>query len=80
MTPASSTSPKTAERLYARHLTAELRDSLEAARVVNVIGPRQVGKATMVNTLFEGGRFVTLDERTIREALAADPVEGPVKE
>ena len=62
-----------APALYPRHMTGELREALGAARVVNVVGPRQVGKTTMVRTLFAGGRFVTLDDRVAREALEADP-------
>ncbi len=30
-----------------RHLTPELQDALATARVVNLVGPRQVGKTTL---------------------------------
>lgn len=56
-----------------RHLTPELRDALAAARVVNLVGPRQVGKTTLVRDLFEQGRFVTLDDAAVLAAMEADP-------
>ncbi|MFQ6550252.1 ATP-binding protein [Aestuariibius sp. 2305UL40-4] len=56
-----------------RHLTSELRDALRAARVVNLIGPRQVGKTTLVRDLFDQGRFITLDDENILAAIEADP-------
>ncbi|MBF9052479.1 AAA family ATPase [Roseobacter sp. HKCCD9010] len=56
-----------------RHLTPELQEALATARVVNVVGPRQVGKTTLVRDLFEQGRFVTLDDAAILAAMEADP-------
>lgn len=56
-----------------RHLMSELRDALETARVVNLVGPRQVGKTTLVRDLFEEGRFVTLDDAAVLAAIDADP-------
>lgn len=56
-----------------RHLTPELRDALATARVVNLVGPRQVGKTTLVRDLFDQGRFVTLDDTAILAAMEADP-------
>ncbi|MEL6227376.1 MAG: ATP-binding protein [Pseudomonadota bacterium] len=56
-----------------RHLTPELRDALTTARVVNLVGPRQVGKTTLVRDLFEQGRFVTLDDAAVLAAIEADP-------
>lgn len=61
------------DELHPRHLKVELRSVLASARVVNLIGPRQVGKTTLVRDLFGGGRFVTLDDATVLEALEADP-------
>ncbi|WP_163852164.1 ATP-binding protein [Pseudooceanicola aestuarii] len=51
----------------------ELRDSLATARVVNLVGPRQVGKTTLVRDLFRLGRFITLDDAAILAAMEADP-------
>ncbi|MDU9004475.1 MULTISPECIES: ATP-binding protein [Sedimentitalea] len=56
-----------------RHLTPELRDALASARVVNLVGPRQVGKTTLVRDLFDKGRFVTLDDAAVLAAMNADP-------
>lgn len=56
-----------------RHLTPELQDALATARVVNLVGPRQVGKTTLVRDLFERGRFVTLDDAAVLAAMEADP-------
>lgn len=62
-----------ADELHPRHIRAELRSALASTRVVNLIGPRQVGKTTLVRDLFGSGRFVTLDDATVLEALEADP-------
>ena len=56
-----------------RHLTPELQDALATARVVNLVGPRQVGKTTLVRDLFQQGRFVTLDDIAVLAAMEADP-------
>ncbi|MDX8355823.1 ATP-binding protein [Cognatiyoonia sp. IB215182] len=56
-----------------RHLTWELQDALKSARVVNLVGPRQVGKTTLVRDLFQEGRFVTLDDAAVLAAIDADP-------
>ena len=56
-----------------RHLTPELQEALATARVVNLVGPRQVGKTTLVRDLFKRGRFVTLDDVAILAAMEADP-------
>ncbi|MCE2891564.1 MAG: AAA family ATPase, partial [Hyphomonadaceae bacterium] len=60
--------------LLQRHLVAELQDALAAARVVNLVGPRQVGKTTLVRDLFPHSRFVTLDDAGTLAALSADPI------
>ncbi len=57
-----------------RHLIPELRDALEGSRVVNLIGPRQAGKTTLVRDLFEAGKFITLDDAATLAAINADPV------
>lgn len=56
-----------------RHLVSELEEATASARVVNLIGPRQVGKTTLVRDLFGHGRFVTLDDAAILAAIEADP-------
>ena len=47
---------------------------MASARVVNIVGPRQAGKTTLVRDLFKGGRFVTLDDENVLAALDDDPV------
>lgn len=59
--------------LLPRHLITELVDALSHARVVNLVGPRQVGKTTLVRDLFSQGRFITLDDDAIRAAIETDP-------
>lgn len=60
-----------------RHLIPELEEALASARVVNLIGPRQVGKTTLVRDLFDHGKFVTLDDAAVLSALESDP-EGQI--
>lgn len=56
-----------------RHLVPELDDAIASARVVNLVGPRQVGKTTLVRDLFAHGRFITLDDAGILAAMETDP-------
>ena len=65
------------EEYLPRHLIPEFEDALASARVVNLIGPRQVGKTTLVRDLFGDGHFVTLDDSAVLAAIDADP-EGQV--
>jgi len=57
-----------------RHLTAELQSALTYSRVVNIIGPRQVGKTTLVRDILKTGKFITLDDEAVLIAIEADPV------
>lgn len=61
------------EAYLPRHLIGELREATASARVVNLIGPRQVGKTTLVRDLFGHGRFITLDDAAVLSAIDADP-------
>jgi len=56
-----------------RHLIPELEEALGSSRIVNLIGPRQVGKTTMVKDLFRQGEYITLDEAAVLTAIEADP-------
>lgn len=56
-----------------RHIVAELEGAIASARVVNLIGPRQAGKTTLVRDLFGHGRFITLDDAAVLSAMDADP-------
>ena len=57
-----------------RHLADKLRSVLKYSRIVNVIGPRQVGKTTLVKDLLHTGRFITLDDPVQLDAMRQDPV------
>ena len=59
---------------YPRHLVAPLEQALAAARIVNLVGPRQVGKTTLVQNLFGEGFYVTLDDAGVLAAIESDPV------
>lgn len=59
--------------LIERHLTPELDAALKTSRVVNLVGPRQVGKTTLVRDLFKDGTFITLDDKATLTAIDADP-------
>lgn len=65
------------EIYLSRHLVVELEEAIASARVVNLIGPRQVGKTTLVRDLFGHGRFITLDNAAVLSAIEADP-EGQI--
>lgn len=56
-----------------RHLTQELQEAVASSRVVNLVGPRQVGKTTLVRDLFGTGTFITLDDPGVLAAIDADP-------
>ncbi|SIQ89088.1 hypothetical protein SAMN05880561_105255 [Rhizobium sp. RU33A] len=61
------------EGLLPRHLQPELKAALASARIVNLIGPRQVGKTTLVRDLMSVGKFITLDDESMLAAIEADP-------
>ena len=56
-----------------RHLSAEICKALCYARVVNIIGPRQAGKTTLVRDILQLGKFITLDNRNTLDAIESDP-------
>jgi predicted AAA+ superfamily ATPase len=55
-----------------RHLVRELQEALSHTRVVNLVGPRQVGKTTLVRDLLDNGRLITLDDDATRTAIDED--------
>lgn len=59
--------------LIPRHLESVLAEALATARAVNLIGPRQVGKTTLVRDLLGAGRFITLDDQSTLSAMEVDP-------
>ena len=61
------------EGLYNRHLKSELDEALKSARVVNLVGPRQTGKTTLVRDMLNRGQFVSFDDENILAAIESDP-------
>ncbi|MDP2497378.1 MAG: ATP-binding protein [Candidatus Palauibacterales bacterium] len=56
-----------------RHLGAKVEEALATSRIVNVVGPRQAGKTTLVRDLLEHERYLTLDDRGVHAAFEQDP-------
>ncbi len=48
-----------------RHLTARLVSDLRTMCVINIAGPRQTGKTTLVRDMVEGARFLDLDDESL---------------
>ena len=58
--------------LIQRHLAVQIQEALEVSRIVNVVGPRQSGKSTLVQHQVPIAEYLTMDSDGIREALRAD--------
>ena len=56
-----------------RHLATQVKESLQASRIVNIVGPRQSGKSTLVKHQVPIAEYVTMDSDGIRDALRSDP-------
>ena len=61
------------EDILPRHLSAKLDKALGSARIVNIVGPRQAGKTTLVRDLYKNGKFITLDNESVLTAIENDP-------
>ena len=61
------------EDILPRHLSAKLDKALGSARIVNIVGPRQAGKTTLVRDLYKNGKFITLDDESVLTAIENDP-------
>lgn len=48
-------------------------EALKSSRIINIVGPRQSGKSTLVQHQLPTAEYVTLDSDIIRSALLADP-------
>ena len=59
--------------LIPRHLTERLVGTLRTSRVINVVGPRQSGKTTLVRDMLEAAEFLDLDDEGLLASLALDP-------
>ncbi len=63
--------------MYTRHLLYPIQEALADTPVALVIGARQVGKTTLVQSLIDRGypaRSVTLDDASTLAAVKADPI------
>lgn len=61
------------DHLYERHLKSEMEAALESARIINLIGPRQTGKTTLVRDMLNISHFVSFDDENVLAAIEADP-------
>ncbi|MCY4249041.1 MAG: AAA family ATPase, partial [Rhodobacteraceae bacterium] len=61
------------EDIYPRHFSNLLGKALISFRVINLIGPRQAGKTTVVRDILDKGVYINLDDDNILEAIEADP-------
>lgn len=59
--------------LIPRHLTERLASTLRTSRVINVVGPRQSGKTTLVRDMLRAAEFLDLDDEGLLASLALDP-------
>ena len=56
--------------LIPRHLTAKVARTLQTSRVVNIVGPRQTGKTTLVRDMLKAARVLNLDDDSLLSSLA----------
>ena len=56
-----------------RHLAENVARTLRTTRVINIVGPRQAGKTTLVRDMVEAARYLDLDDETLLASLALDP-------
>ncbi|MGC8535690.1 MAG: ATP-binding protein [Rhizomicrobium sp.] len=55
-----------------RHLADIVARTLRTTRVINIVGPRQAGKTTLVRDMVEAVRYLDLDDETLLASLALD--------
>ena len=59
-------------KILQRHLAARIERALGVSWVVNIVGPRQAGKTTLVRDLIDTAFYATLDDDAVRGALETD--------
>ncbi|MEM7397305.1 MAG: ATP-binding protein [Pseudomonadota bacterium] len=60
--------------MFQRFLERQAEEALSDTPVVLIVGPRRVGKTTLVKKMQEEGRdYITLDDQTVLEAAQSDP-------
>ena len=64
------------DAMLPRHISPQIDEALESARVTLIHGPRQTGKTTLARQTCDriGGVFTTLDDPALLEAARRDPV------
>lgn len=60
------------DKLIKRHLVPKVLEALENSRIVNIVGPRQAGKSTLVEQQIPIAEYITMDSDSVRNALQAD--------
>lgn len=61
-------------KLYPRHIEPILKAALADTPVVCLLGPRQVGKTTLVQNLTPKKAYISFDDQNLMEAAKNDPV------
>jgi uncharacterized protein len=61
------------DSLYPRTISEAIREALADTPVVSLLGPRQSGKTTLVQTMARERRYVSLDEPNLFQAATMDP-------
>lgn len=64
--------PPTSDTAYARNLVFPIREALTDTPVILLVGPRQAGKSTLVQSLVQGATYVTFDDPLTRAAANDD--------
>ncbi|CBJ79173.1 ATPase, AAA+ superfamily [Xenorhabdus bovienii str. Jollieti] len=59
---------------YPRLIAPKLKEALTDTPVVCLLGPRQVGKTTLVKELESGRAYITFDDSTLLNAAKSDPL------
>lgn len=60
------------KNLINRHLTPRVLEALQTSRIVNIVGPRQAGKSTLVKHQIPIAEYITMDADNMRNALSID--------
>jgi hypothetical protein len=63
--------------LIRRHLAGKIARTPRTSRVINIVGPRQTGKTTLVRDMLQAARFLTPDDDGPLSSLALDPAFRP---
>jgi predicted AAA+ superfamily ATPase len=69
----TSHASRKAKGIVARHLAPRVIESLGNSRVVSIVGPRQVGKSTLVERQVPIAEYLTMDDDQLRGAIELDP-------